>query len=347
VPVCQKGTISQAESTGGALNPCGYELNGTIVTGMYGTFERKKISLTTLLVGAKERTTQDVYWNSTHFPNAPHAILDFYVAYVPGGDPQVLRNATPVMLECLFQWCVKTIEASHKDGRLRETVLSTYLAPDVGSTFTPLGGAPHPPFSMVVEGINFDVAANTTQNLRGALMANIPVNLINDTLDASGQYPGSWNFVHNAPYDINTVLNPIADTMSDYLRSSANAGTEQVSGAAWGSEPFIETRWLWMLLPCALLLGTLVLICGTIFKSRKESLPSWKSSALATLLHGLSEEVRAEFKLDASQSEVEALARKIRVGLSLQSVTGRLEDASSNNRDIQRNSSAPNTTAVV
>ena len=329
MPVCQRKVIAKVNNVSGALNPCGYRLNATFVTGLHGLnggFETSVVGLTTIMVGSKEESLgRRDYWNSTHFRNSPYAISNFYVAYVPGGYPQVLRNATPVLLECLFQWCVKTMEASHVGGRLQESVLSIYRPPDAGSKYSAPGTAPHAPFSLMAGDKSFTVAANATLRINHALLANLPWELSNITSGPSKEDLGNWNFIHTAPYNINTLLDPIADTMSDYLRSQANTGVEQVSGSAWGPEPFVKTQWLWLLLPCSLLLGTLLLICGTIAKSRKQKVPSWKSSALATLLHGLSQETRAQFAVDAQQSEIEAVSQKLHVKMQSYHSAGKLE----------------------
>jgi hypothetical protein len=70
------------------------------------------------------------YWNSTVFMNASNVILDFYIAFVPGGEAQIRNHTKPFMMECMCQWCVKTFETSYSTGFLKETVLSTQLPQD-------------------------------------------------------------------------------------------------------------------------------------------------------------------------------------------------------------------------
>lgn len=326
-PVCQTESISSPQGTIGFQYPCGFRLNNTLITGVWGYWEKAAMGLSTTLVGNRYYIPGGYTpWvtNSTVFQNASNVLLDFYIGYVPGGNPQTFQNATPVLKECVYQWCVKTYEASHEEGRLEEKVLATYLPPDMDGTRP----ATNEGFVMTAAGKTFSVGANVSGTLTYSIKAGLPMYLDNRTLDSSGQYRGRWNFVQNAPHDESTVLETIAETATTYLRY-ANTGVEQVKGDAWGPEPYVKTRWLWILLPCSLLLGTLVLICGTIMKSRKDSVPSWKSSALATLLHGLSEEVREQFGPNASQSEVEAMAQKLQVKISLKSSTGTLVPASS------------------
>jgi len=179
---------------------------------------------------------------------------------------------------------------------------------------------------MLADGKTFSVAANTTRYLSNSLRANLPVYLSNGSLDTGGQYPGRWNFVQNAPYDVNVTLGLMAEAMTNNMRTSAtNNGTEPAFGDAWGSENFVETQWPWLVLPGALLFCSLVLITSTIIKSRQEAVPTWKSSALATLMqmHWLTEESRVCVAGSASQSEVEAVSQKLKVKL-LPGLTGRV-----------------------
>jgi hypothetical protein len=308
-------------------------MNGTFVTGIYGGQignDKDVLGLSTLLVGDRISTTSGlVFYNSTVFQRASNALINFYIAYVPDGDAGIFHNATPVMSECIFHWCVKTFRGSFQEGRLEEEVLSTYSAPDITSTPTEymtatLGTDPNDAFVMLADGKTFSIAANTTRYLSNSLRANLPTYLLNGSIDTGGQYPGRWNFVQNAPYDVNAALGAMAEAMTNNMRTNAtNNGTESAFGDAWGAENFVETQWPWLLLPGALLFCSLVLVISTIIKSRKEAVPTWKSSALATLMHGLTEESRACIVASAPQSEVEAVSQKLRVKL-LPGLTGRV-----------------------
>jgi hypothetical protein len=85
-------------------NPCGYlYANGTLFTGVSGVPRQDFYGLTTAVVGSQLRGNLSQTLTSTAFQHASHAILDFYVAFTPGGASGIQRNATPVMLECLYQ----------------------------------------------------------------------------------------------------------------------------------------------------------------------------------------------------------------------------------------------------
>ncbi|KAF2027917.1 hypothetical protein EK21DRAFT_91139 [Setomelanomma holmii] len=307
--MCQKKALALGSGGIGAANPCDYALNTTFVTGMWSNSGSVyTIGLTTMVVNRYVQTTSgDVYLNSTVFRNTPNVLLDFYVGYTAGGDAQILRNATPVLHECVFN-----------DLNTAVVLRSPNRDPP---TF---GGAPNDPFTMMAAGKTFSVNTNTTRLLSNSISANLPTMLMNDTLDSQGRCPGRWNFVQTGTHDINVVLDPVTEAMTNQMRTSTNNGTDLVYGDAWGAEIFAKTQRLRLLLPGLLLLSTLILISTTIAQSRKRQLPSWKSSALAILLHGLTEEVREQFAQGTSQSEVEAVSQKLRVKLMLNGAHGRL-----------------------
>lgn len=324
VPVCQKADLTQPTGNNFVTNPCGHRHNMTLATGVWGVMRESYTGLSTMVVGDLVLTSYGNFpWNSTAFPRATYTLLDFYISFVPNGYQGTLRNETPVMMECLFQWCVKTFEASYQEGRLHERVSATYIPPDAtepipvpNPRFNLLRSAPNDPFVMSAAGEHFSVGANVTRRIRNSLNANIPVALGNNTLDSMNQYPGRWNFVQNSPHDVNSVLGVMAEAVTNHIRASTNEGSEQFHGEAWSKEPFVDVQWLWLLLPGILLLGTLILICATIYRSKQHDVRAWKSSALATLLHGLTEESRNLIDVDASQSEVEALSNKVHVVMS-------------------------------
>jgi hypothetical protein len=87
-----------------ATDPCGYRVNNTFVIGISGNLGfRDVISLSTVLVDTLDMPNSGAtYWNSTVFSNSTLPILDFYIAYTPGGPEAALKNQTPVLLECLL-----------------------------------------------------------------------------------------------------------------------------------------------------------------------------------------------------------------------------------------------------
>jgi hypothetical protein len=131
VPVCQTESLPLPLGAGGWSYPCGYQWNGTFVTGV-SLFDKSHTTVfQTIGVGDQVFLNKSShYWNSTVFMNASNVILDFYIAFVPGGEAQIRNHTKPIMMECMYQWCVKTFETSYSAGFLKETVLSAQLPQD-------------------------------------------------------------------------------------------------------------------------------------------------------------------------------------------------------------------------
>ncbi|CAI7645755.1 unnamed protein product [Penicillium pancosmium] len=126
---------------------------------------------------------------------------------------------------------------------------------------------------------------------------------------------------------------PSTNTLSDFFISRCdNIGFENImsnvaasftklqlertkgtfSGTAHSSEVFVKVRWEWMILPGCLVLAGSCFFIATMVVNRKAKMPLWKSSALATLYHGL--EKQEEDKLvTAISMQVQAESSKVRL----------------------------------
>jgi hypothetical protein len=303
-------------------NICGYRLNDTFVTGSYGYKLKDNLQLSVVGVNQRDKSlaVELPLWNSTLYNSVPERIHDFYIAYTPGGEEAIRRNDTPVLQECLFHWCIRSYQASHSDGFLHEKLVSTYAElpsipgyqremPDLAR----ISLQSSPAFNMSFGGENFTIPENMTLKVGLAINSILPS--LQPAMDAVGQFPGKWNFVQVAPYDSNYLFGSIAEAIATNMRARPN-GTERINGTAWSKENFVEIRWAWISLPALLLLSTLVFVGATATKSHRHQFHAWKSSALSTLLHGLTEDARDRFDPKASPSEIEAISQKMRVRLS-------------------------------
>jgi hypothetical protein len=298
----------------GALDPCGFRVNNTFVVGLDGDLGfRQATSLSTVFVDTfnASLTFGGPFWNTTIFSNYTLPIADFYIGYIPGGPPAVLRNETPVLVECLLSWCAKTLEARFENGSLEESVVGTItIQPD---TMDETGSSP----VVAVLGSNttFTIANQTTQNLRDWILSNLPPVLSQDPNFPFVSDVGMWQFHQVPPYDLDGYLSNLTTAITNNMKSRV-AGTVPIEGTAWKSERFVQVRWEWITLPAVSLLGSLILICATVLKGRKTNAPVWKTSTLAILLHGLSEDTQRIIDSDISSSQTEAVSTQLRVRLS-------------------------------
>ncbi|KAH7091082.1 hypothetical protein FB567DRAFT_264387 [Paraphoma chrysanthemicola] len=300
---------------GGVLvnNPCGYIFKNWFLIGTdFSTFRNLTItSLSAIAVSTFDSRDFRPYANSTSYENATLPVANFYVAYTPGGPAAAMRNDTPILLECLLSWCAKTIEMKSTNGTISEKVVeSTIITTNTSDKF---GYAPVT--ATFGSNTTFKIDNGSTQVLRDRILSNLPLYLYQDPQYEFGPTPGLWNFHQVAPYDFNPYLSLVTNAITHNLQSRSS-NTVPVEGIAWRSERFVRVQWAWITLPAVSLAGSLILICATILKSRRNHAPVWKSSSLATLLHGLSEETRALVDSKSTLSQAEAVSAKLQVRLS-------------------------------
>jgi hypothetical protein len=169
----------------------------------------------------------------------------------------------------------------------------------------------------------FQILNGSTQLLRDWIMSDLPFYLDQDPAYDFELYAGIWKFHQIAPYDFGGHLSNLTKAITNDMKSRSS-GTMPIEGIAWSSERFVEIRWAWIALPATSLVGSLALILATIVRGKKTKAPVWKSSSLATLLHGLTEETRNRIDQSSSSSQIEAMSKKLRVRLSSQDGSVRL-----------------------
>lgn len=87
---------------------------------------------------------------------------------------------------------------------------------------------------------------------------------------------------------IKAVMDRFANALTAAIRTKATKNL-RVEGTAQGVETFVKARWGWAILPVTLVGLTCLFIVATLALTIKHNVPVWKSSALATLAHGLDE----------------------------------------------------------
>ncbi|KAH6986856.1 hypothetical protein EDB80DRAFT_731062 [Ilyonectria destructans] len=85
--------------------------------------------------------------------------------------------------------------------------------------------------------------------------------------------------------DIPGLMDDIADSMTEAIRTSSNSTT--IAGSGMKSQTFISVRWEWLILPISCVVLTVVLLLILIVRDRASPVPSWKSSSLPLIFHEL------------------------------------------------------------
>jgi len=246
-----------------------------------------------------------------------HLIADFVVIYWPPGDEGDNGVDIPPsgVFECMMYFCVKDYMLSVKDGQYSETVISSwpppnqtlandtwgdnYAAVDNISTHGSLFALkpPHHDQSYTIDLYTLDLARTW---LGGLFTAYIGIGHNPDeagTPDIAQAFydemsttigPNQTLFDRIVPTVAppKSILERICTSMSSHIRSLAD-GRVAVKGSAHSMQTIVRARWLWAVFPVALLLLTFVFMASAVVLSTAKSVPVWKSSSLAALLHGL------------------------------------------------------------
>lgn len=253
----------------------------------------------------------------------------------------IYRNGTPIAHECMISWCIKEILSEYSEGGYTETVKNTY-------SNNTIGPEPWITFPVYDEknktlGINYIYGENATlisptghtyqiDNLTHVMTLSVfddafpsTYTLINSTSEADAmlrfkqyytQNPWTRKETYN-PFmfaNISTHLNHLATALTNVIRSSDDH-TEMIRGSAFEMESFVEVQWAWLSLPLALLALTCLFLVATIIRSsmEQESFGVYKTSAIATLLFGLPDEMQKKIMSSKEKGTPRANAKETKV----------------------------------
>lgn len=99
---------------------------------------------------------------------------------------------------------------------------------------------------------------------------------------------GAWN----GSKDTSAWINNIATSLSNVIRTMGGANATNVyDGVSY--EPGVTVRWSWIVLPVALVLGSIIVLLAVMLKSARSSVGVWKGSQLTFLLFDVDEGLKA------------------------------------------------------
>lgn len=104
-----------------------------------------------------------------------------------------------------------------------------------------------------------------------------------DSLDYISPTTFNTGWLLNQVEDIPTLMQQIADSMTEEIRTSADS--DVIRGVAMQSEVFIAINWVWLALPISVTVLTFVLLLCVIVINNSRGMPAWRSSSLALLFH--------------------------------------------------------------
>lgn len=247
-------------------------------------------------------------------PVVNQTIADFFYLseyMLPNGS-----FSKPQAFECVMWMCVKTFSASMSGGVFHEQIISRW--PEANESIPGFPTLPssssgpsrnfslHPPNDTAEYTIDMATIATMKIWLLGVLSGlswSPGQNAVPTGSDVSmdlGQafYRAqqisktalkSWNNATSELAGPANILAKVADGMTVTIRNMAGPDSS-VPGTANGVETFVQARWLWAILPIALVVLTLAFMGLTLFMSVHNGIPVWKSSSLAVLVHGLGDD---------------------------------------------------------
>jgi hypothetical protein len=289
---------------------------------------------------------------SLNFPEIQNPIIDFISSGTPDGIQGALNNATPIVHECLFYWCVNTISLDVVNSQVIENVTASTQVPSTFANnpwFDPVTSWYQSEFSLVLpdsqlEGgcANFSVNNVTARATYQALELIIPSSWMQGFQAPDTQQPPDpgqtyvkyqWRIPEeislqlsnvNAtqwlpPGNVTELVTSLAQVMSTALRRTAIGFTTDIPqwiGDAWEEETRVRVRWPWIILPACLLIFSFIFLAITILRSNGNgNIRIWKSSTLAILFNGLGEDVQRHVGSGPNLGEARARARKLTVHL--------------------------------
>jgi len=332
------------------VTSCGYFLNSTmpkddlfgprLMSGynIFANGTRDETLLMRALPMVSFWTTESFWGGSLRFKKVHDPLFSFLLVGTPSGYAGVQRNDTPEAHECILRWCVKSITPLFRDGQFIETITSEHYNDtnvaypwtlDVSSDL----GVRREDVRIQTpnQGTSFSIENQTVLSTFAGWQDTVPFYLTKSKVDAPPIHRFSSAGGKSDPYTRQMEFNPwfdshgsvpefvadLATAMTNVVRLSKSS--ERVAGSLIVHESFVRTRWEWLSLPLILLMMTLYLLIATISQQQGEAgggVGTWKTSGLATLLHGPDEPTRAAMQTRTSLADVRLRARELTVVLN-------------------------------
>lgn len=308
---------------------CGWFINGTntdpasrpvLMTGYRNATARLPYEevLLTRIVNLVNSTNRDPLYRtgSYHFKDVRNALLDFFVASITDGPNSAYSQKPPVAQECMLAWCVKTLKSTYIQANYTEEVTRTFLNTTPAaypwrsvSMNTSFG---HGYYQQYIRDIHLNY--NGTEYGASSVAQTRTVYTFDDYFPSiytksnesdmaylrfKMQYNEGPPFLRNisynpflAPNNVTSHMERMAKALTDVMRSSDQH--EWIEGSAYTVESYVHVRWGWLSLPLILLAATSFFLLGTVVKSSlfKNDVGVWKTSAVATLLYGLPDDMQ-------------------------------------------------------
>jgi hypothetical protein len=278
-----------------------------------------------------------LFGGSIRFGHIRHRIVDVVISGSRDYDT-VFRNETPTLQECVLSWCVKTVKSSYYWANYKEEIIDTYVDTTPGPF--PFGSY----FNPSINKSQVQYIENVTMQLPYSKTASATYGISNVTaLGFVGAFARIFPSMTTAnqdmprgpsmrlasfkdqrvlelefnpwmpPNNVTLHMERLATAWTNVIRSSSSR--DMIPGMAFSKENYVSVRWNWLILPFSILFLTFIFLVAVIAKATRERkrVGIWKTSAIATLLYGLPDDMQKKITLSASTGTPRAKAKDLRV----------------------------------
>ncbi|KAK1579917.1 uncharacterized protein LY79DRAFT_521731 [Colletotrichum navitas] len=293
-------------------------------------------------LGAKLKTHAEVFSMTPIFPRGlgdmSYSTIMKLVFMGTENQEGVAGDLAPWARQCTLQACVQTVSSSIVNGELKETILhirtNDTVATATQESLEPiyiLGDSSeylYPIHIKVMMGMrswfsdlfrtgsasrNQEVISKTISTPDNVI-ANLTVGISSgetffDTDIVQAFY---WNY-YEYPAGIDMLMNDLATSVTISFRSFN--GTN-VTGIAHTVESYIHVEWGFLTVPLLTILLTIIFLSGAIYQTYSHKAKLWKSSMLATLVHGLDRSARERLEDLGGLREQQNAAKSFNVQLN-------------------------------
>lgn len=320
----------------------GYIVNGNTTEVTIGeTLLVRALPLTEMI------TKAPLFGGSVNFKHILNPIFDSLIVSATDGADGIRRKERPAAHECMLAWCVQTIKSTYSSGVYSENITSTFLNTSLSTLPFPWESFPVEEGGEVLGNVVLymqDVVVELPLSHEGSdLSFGADNTTVSNVMQIFDDYfpsyytvkPGDDNpmlryknylsgpslrkLASNpllAPNNVTRHLERLANAMTNVIRSDPSSKI-MLSGEAFNHENYVSVRWEWLALPLGLLFSALVFLAATIVQSAIEGdrVGVWKTSAIATLLYGLPDDVKKKLTSSEEEGTPRAKAKEMRVKL--------------------------------
>jgi Protein of unknown function (DUF3176) len=257
------------------------------------------------------------------------------ISVIAGNDPSSLSY--PVAWDCVLSFCARSYNASQSLGIFNEIPIDV---------FDELKSTVRPEDDIINQTITFDVplshlktigsrnrtfsmdpaASRALQNSLGEIFAGKSMRGSSGHLEfTSGVAQG---FYYNGVDNVVMTMADVADALTNLIRVSSG---QHVEGLVSIVETYIQVQWWWLLLPLIMLIMGTVFLALTVLRTHNSGVPSWRSSVLAIMEHGVNTYYHEETGVDRENgsegkekiSDLEVWAKDVSIRLRRRGLWGR------------------------